>query len=97
MELTDRELKLIKLRELEIELFLVTITKLVDSNNIYEMNKFVDYMQNKEIYLSINQFIHKRIYELKDKVSESKDILVDYNDIDQKINIFKKLNKELRN
>lgn len=87
---TDKESKIIKLRELENELFSLTIKKLIDSNNIDEMNKFVDYIQSKNIWLSSNQFIHRKIYELKDKNVEQKDISIDYDDIDRKIDIFKK-------
>lgn len=87
---TDKERKIIKLRELENELFSSTIKELIDSNNIDEMNKFLDYIESKNIWLSSNQFIHRKIYELKDKNVEQKDISIDYDDIDRKIDIFKK-------
>ena len=75
---TDKERKIIKLRELENELFSSTIKELIDSNNVGEMNKFVDYIQSKNTWLSSNQLIHRKIYELKDKNVEQKDISIDY-------------------
>lgn len=87
---TDKQRKIIKLRELERELFSSTIKELIDSNNIHEMNRFVDYIQSKNIWLSSNQFIHRKIFELKDKNIEQKDISIDYDDIDRKIDTFKK-------
>lgn len=84
------ERKIIKLRKLENQLFSSTIKELIDSNNIDEMNKFVDYIQSKNIWLSSDQFIHRKIYELKNKNIEQKDISIDYDDIDRKIDTFKK-------
>lgn len=90
MKYTEKQRKIIKLRRLELELFYDVIKDLIYSNNIDEMNTFVKYLKNKEVQISLTQFIYKKLYELAGKKIEQKEIFVDYEDIDRKIYILKK-------
>lgn len=82
----------LKEQALERELFVDIIKNLIDSNNIKKMNEYVDYMSGK-LWLSLNQFIHSKIYELENSIISpiiKDDISIDYSDLDKKIELYKK-------
>lgn len=89
-ENTDNEVeRQTKINQLERDIFYDLIKDLIDSDNVEKMNEYIDYMTGK-LWLSLNQFVHQQIYKMKDKNIESKDIDIDYNDLDRRINLFKK-------
>jgi hypothetical protein len=78
-----------KINQLERDIFSDFIKELIDSNDVQKMNEYIVYMKGK-LWLSLNQFVHQKIYKLKDKNIKSKYIDIDYVDLDKKIDLFKK-------
>lgn len=89
-EPTEEEVeKQIKINDLERELFRDIIERLINSNNVDKMKEYIDFMDGK-LWLSINQFVHKRIYELENKNIDKEDVEIDYDDLSKRIESFKK-------
>jgi hypothetical protein len=78
-----------KINELERDIFQDIIEKLINSNNIEKMKEYINFMDGK-LSLSLNQFVHKKIFELKNKNVDIKNINIDYVDLNNKIDLFKK-------
>lgn len=86
----DAELeRQLKINKLERDIFYDFIKELIDSNNVDKMNEYIDYMTGR-LWLSLNQFVHQQIYKLKDKDIKPTDIHIDYDELDRKIDLFKK-------
>ena len=86
----SREMR--KLHDLGHELFSPFIKKLIDSNNLEEIKKFIKFFEDTHTWCSSNQFLHQHIYSMehdKEKYSDVKDVDIDYDDLLKKIEIYK--------
>jgi len=70
---------------------------LQDSNNKEEIQKFIDYCQEKGVYLYSNAFLHTKLYKLNEKPVKAKDVDIDYNEIDKLFEIWHKQRSILDN
>lgn len=81
--------KSIKRLKLEKKIFYQLINALIESNDAEAMIEYIDYMTGK-LRLSSNQFVHRKIYELKNKEVKPTKIFIDYEQLNNKIEQFKK-------
>lgn len=83
--------EMVKLYKLDSELFSEYIKKLIDSNNINEIDKFIKFFEDKNISISSNQFLWQQKYRIeheKDKTFDVKDVDIDYDEVLEKIKIY---------